>query len=310
MSQAPATVEVPSARYGRYVLRSRLGQGGMAEVFLAEAVDERGDQINVALKLMKKGVPEDSFAAEADLMGLLIHPNLVRLYEVGRAFNRPYIAMEFLIGGDLKEVMDAHMRQNKGVPLRMGVHIALELLKALAFFHNASTRIGGPLNLVHQDVNPANIFFSGQGDVKLGDFGVASSSYAGIGVGEGVAAGKLSYLSPEQTRAEKLTAASDVWAAGVVLHELVVGYHPFLKPGRSEQETMQAIRTAKIQVPEFVDKPLAAIITKALTPDLAKRYRTAGEMAGPLFTYALDNSLIPAPRAVQEWLESVLGLLV
>lgn len=282
----------------------------MAEVFLAEAVDEKGDQLNVALKLMRKGVPEDKFADEADLMGLLSHPNLVRMLEVGAAFGRPYIAMEFLIGGDLREVMEAHRRQMKGFPAGMGAHLCIEVLRALAYFHTATTRTGTPLSLVHSDVNPANVFFSGDGVVKLGDFGVASSGHIDIGPGEGIAAGKLSYLSPEQTRGEPLGPASDLWAVGVMLHELVVGYHPFQKDGATEQEVMQLIRSSKLSIPDYVDKPLAVIIQKALTPDLRQRYRSAGEFAGPLFAWALDQNQIPTNRHVQEWLESVLGLLV
>ncbi len=309
-SESARTVEVPSRRFGKYIIRSRLGAGGMAEVFLAEAIDEKGDHLNVALKLMRKGMSEANFHDEADLMGLLAHPNLVQKLEVGEAFSRPYIAMEFLIGGDLRSVMDSHRQQMKGFPTAMGVHVTLEVLRALAYFHQAKTRSGAALNLVHSDVNPANVFFSGTGEVKLGDFGVATSSRANIGPGEGVAAGKLSYLSPEQTRGEKLSPASDLWSVGVMLHELAVGYHPFLKEGLDEQQVMAQIRSGKLVIPDYVDKPLVAVLQKALTPDLKLRYRTAGEFAGPLFTYALDNNLGQPPKAVQEWLESVLGLLV
>lgn len=282
----------------------------MAEVFLAEAVDEKGEHLNVALKLMRKGMDEAQFNDEADLMGLLSHPNLVQKLEVGQAYARPYIALEFLIGGDLRSVMDAHRQQMKGFPTAMGVHVTLEVLRALAYFHQAKTRSGAALHLIHSDVNPANVFFSGTGDVKLGDFGVATSSRGNIGPGDGVTAGKLSYLSPEQTRGEKLGPASDLWAVGVMLHELVVGYHPFMKEGADEPAVMKAIAAGKLAIPDYVDKPLVAIFQKALNPDLRLRYRTAGEFAGPLFTYALDQNLTQTNKAVQDWLESVLGLLV
>ena len=308
--EQPTTIEVPSRRFGKYLVRSRLGQGGQAEVFLAEAIDDKGDQVNVALKMMRQGAAEEKFADEADLMGLLSHPNLVRMMEHGTAFGRPFIAMEFLIGGDLFEVMAAHRRAMKGFPMGMGVHVCLEVLKALAYFHRATTRSGTALNLIHSDVNPSNVFFSGEGDVKLGDFGVASSSAVDIGPTAGTAAGKLSYLSPEQTRGEPLTPGSDLWAVGVMLHEVVVGYHPFQKDGATEQQIMAAIRTPKLTIPDYVDKPLAAIITRALTPDLKSRFKTAGEFAGPLFGHGLDQNLIPSQRETQLWLESVLGLLV
>lgn len=310
MQQPTRAVEVPSNRFGKYTVRSRLGQGGQAEVFLAEAVDDKGDQVNVALKLMRPGGSEDTFANEADLMSLLSHPNLVRMVEHGLAFGRPFIAMEFLIGGDLMEVMNAHRRAMKSFPTGMGVHVIIELLKALAYFHQARTRSGSPLDLIHSDVNPSNVFFSGEGEVKLGDFGVASSGHVDIGPGEGIAAGKLSYLSPEQTRGEHLLPASDLWAVGVMLHEMVVGYHPFQREGASDDQVMALIRAPKLQLPDYVDRPLAAVITRALTPDLKVRFKTAGEFAAPLFQYALDQNVLPAKVEMQQWLESVLGLLV
>ena len=306
----PTEIEVPSQRFGRYLVKGRLGQGGMAEVFLAEAVDPSGDQISVALKLMKKGGDEGSFLEEADLMGLLVHPNLVQRLEVGQAFGRPYIAMEYLIGGDLRGVMQQHKENDKGFPTAMGVHVIIEVLRGLAYFHTATTRSGQALNLIHSDVNPVNVFFSGTGEVKVGDFGVATSTHKGIGLQEGIAAGKLGYLSPEQTRGEPLTFASDLWAVGVMLHELVVGYHPFQQQGASDEQTMAAIRAARVSLPAFVEKQLGAIIARALAPDLKSRYRSAGEFAGALFAYGLDHNLLQTRERVQDWLQGALELIV
>jgi eukaryotic-like serine/threonine-protein kinase len=302
-------IEVPSQRFGHYTVKSRLGQGGMAEVFLGETVDEKGDQITVALKLMKKGGDEVAFLEEADLMGLLVHPNLVQRLEVGQAFGRPYIAMEYLIGGDLQSVMKQHREASKGFPTAMGVHVVIEVLRALAYFHSAKTRNGQLLNLVHSDINPANVFFAGTGEVKVGDFGVATSTHTGV-VQAGVTAGKLGSLSPEQVRGEPLSAASDLWAVGVMLHELVVGYHPFRKDGASEDQVMTAIRNARLSLPDYVDRPLAAILQKSLAPDLKNRYRTAGEFGGALFAYGLDHNLLQTRDRVQEWLQGELELVV
>ncbi|MFZ5469676.1 MAG: serine/threonine-protein kinase [Myxococcota bacterium] len=304
------TIEVPSRRFGRYRVLSRLGAGGMAEVFLAEVVDEQGDQVHVALKLMREGVTEEAFADEADLMGLLTHPNLVQRLEVGVAFGRPFIAMEYLIGGDLRELMEAHSREMSGLPTAMGVHVVLEVLKALAYFHQAKTRTGQVLGLVHGDVNPSNVFFSGQGEVKLGDFGVAKSRALTIGPGDGVAAGKLHYLSPEQTRGEMLTPASDLFSVGVMLHELVVGYHPFRTEDPSPKAVMAAIRAARLSLPDYLEKPLVPVLQRSLAPDTRVRYRTAGEFAGDLFRYALDHDLCQSQKDVQGWLEGMLGLVV
>lgn len=307
---ADKPVEIPSRRYGTYRVRSRIGQGGMAEVFLAEAVDKCGDQVFVALKLMKKGMSEEAFADEADLMGLLQHDNLVNRLEIGEAYGRPFIAMEYLIGGDLRGVMEAHRRESLGLSTAMGIHVTLEVLKACAYFHQAKTRTGTALNLVHSDVNPSNVFFSAEGDVKLGDFGVVKSDYVGVGVGEGVTAGKLSYLSPEQTRGERIGPPSDLWAVGVMLHEMVVGFHPFQREGATQEQTVAMIRSPKLSYPDFVDRPLAAIVSKALSPDLRTRYRTAGEFGGALFQYALESNLTQTHRDVQAWLEQMMGLVV
>jgi serine/threonine-protein kinase len=308
--EALKAIEVPSRRYGKYTLRSRIGQGGQAEIYLAEAVDEHGEHVNVALKLAKKGDAELKLADEADLMSMLVHPNLVKLIEVGTAFGRPFIAMEFLIGGDLAEVMNALRQQMTGCPLKMGVHVVIELLKALSYVHRATTRTGQAMHLVHSDVNPANVFFSGSGEVKLGDFGVANSSRLDLGPGEGVAAGKLWYLSPEQCRGETVGQQSDLWAAGVILHELVVGYHPFKKDDASDAKAMELITQGKLDIPDYVDAPLKAVVQKALAVDLGRRYQTAGQFGGDLFGYALDQGLFTTNAEVQEWLEGLLGILV
>lgn len=303
-------IEIPSRRFGKYTVRSRLGSGGMADVFRAEAIDELGDELNVALKLMREHVSEEAFADEADLMGLLSHPNLVRRLEVGQAFGRPFIAMEYLIGGDLRCLMEAHRQQRRGIPTAMGVHIVLEALKALAYFHRAKTRTGVPLGLVHGDVNPSNIFFAGDGMVKLGDFGVAKSHATNIGPGDGIAAGKLHYLSPEQCRGERLSPASDLFAVGVMLHELVVGYHPFAPHSRDPKEVTSAILAARLSLPDFVEKPLVQVLHKAITSEPRNRYRTAGEFAGDLLRYTLDAGMGLSQRDVQHWLESILGLVM
>lgn len=308
MDDTAQTVEVPSQRYVAYVVRSRLGVGGQAEVFLAEAVDEKGEHLQVALKLARPGVGEEALADEADVMSLVSHPNLVRLLEVGQAWSRPFIAMEYCVGGDLRHAMDAHRRQMTGFPLRLGVHVVLKVLEGLAAFHRATSRSGAELRLVHSDVNPANVFFTGHGQVKLGDFGVATSGR--IASGSPLVGGKLWYLSPEQTRGEPLTAASDLWAVGVMLYELVVGYHPFEKAGATDEEAFAIIRSGKAAVPEYIDKPLAFVLQKALALEPRNRFRTAGEFAGALLTYSLDHGLQCPDQEVQEWLEGLLGLLV
>ncbi len=291
--EKPVTIEVPSRRFGRYLVTRRLGQGGQAEVFYGVSAPESGQRVEVALKLMRQGADEHRFAEEADLMGLLSHPNLVDMVEHGVAFGRPYLALEFLSGGDL------HARAQRPLPQALVLTVCIEVLKGLSYVHRAKTKSGTPLNLVHGDVNPANVFFGGAGEVKLGDFGVASSAHLGLGPPEGVAAGKLSYLSPEQTYGQALTPATDVWAVGVMLYELLVGQSPFLREGASREQTFAAIRAPKLSFPASLDKPLQNAIKSALMPDLRARFKTAGELAGPLLTYAMDQGELLSPAQVR-----------
>ena len=302
------TVEIPSRRFGRYVLRSRLGSGGMAEVFLAETQDEKGAPLKVALKLMRTGVSAEAFADEADLMGLLEHPNLIRRLEIGEAFGRYFIAMEFLLGGDLEGLLRVHRQQGRSLPPVLGAYVCIEVLRALAYFHQARTRSGRRLELIHGDVNPANIFFSGQCEVKLGDFGVARARGLDLGPEQGVTAGKLHYLSPEQTRGDSETQASDLFSLGIVLHELVLGVLPFAPDSEDPDKVMAAIRSAKLNLPDTLDKPLAAVLRKALAPDLTQRYRTAGEFAGALFGWALDTGQPFGSRELQSSMQQALSL--
>ncbi len=307
-AQPAKTVEIPSRRFGRYVLRSRLGSGGMAEVFLAEARDEKGAPFKVALKLMRKGVSAEDFADEADLMGLLEHPNLIRRLEIGEAFGRYFIAMEFQLGGDLEGLLRVHRQQGRTLPPVLGAFVCIEVLRALAYFHQARTRSGRALELIHGDVNPANIFFSGQCEVKLGDFGVARARGLDLGPEEGVTAGKLHYLSPEQTRGDSETQASDLFSLGIVLHELVLGVLPFAPDSDDPDKVMAAIRSAKLNLPDTLDKPLAAVLRKALAPDVSQRYRTAGEFAGALFAWALDTGQPFGSRELQSSMQQALSL--
>lgn len=308
MQQKAKAIEVPSNRFGTYLVRSRIGAGGMAEVFLADCVDRAGNELQVALKLMRPEVSETKVMDEADIMGLLSHPNLVKMLEYGVAFGRHFIALEYLIGGDLQQVMGALRQGRVGFPSNMGVHIVIEVLRALAYVHTATTRTGAPLNLIHSDVNPANIFFSGDGAVKLGDFGVASSTRVDIGPEQG-AAGKLSYLAPEQTRGERGSRQSDLWSVGVMLYELVVGYHPFQDEAMDDASVIARIRAGCPAIPEYVAPPLAQAITRALAVEPRDRFRSAGDFAGPLFTWALDANALPSPEGVRDWLSEAVGFI-
>ena len=304
--------EIPSRRFGRYVLREKIGEGGMAEIFRAEIIE--GDILStVALKLLKPDQPPrvaDLFFAEADLMGLLSHPNLVKRLEVGSLGERLFIAMEDLYGGDAQAIVHALAAQDppERIPVGTAIHICLQVLHGLAYFHQAKSGTGNELGLVHGDLNPSNVLLSAYGEVKLADFGVASIPGVGAGLEEGVAAGKLHYLSPEQVAGLRLTAASDLFSVATMLYYLLFGELPF--QGATEQEVLERIKTAKFKLPPSADGELTRIFRKGLSRSLKDRYLTAGELAGDLLAYQLDHGLQAGQKQVQELLDRVLGIAV
>ncbi len=303
--------KVPSRRFGSYNVVRRLGEGGMAIVYLAETVDERGDVLPVALKFMKPREDVDVaelFATEGDVMGLLRHPSLVNLYEVGKAGETLYFAMEFCPGGDLEALVSALRWQDKPFPPSVALQVGIDLLKALAYVHQAQGVRGTSLGLVHGDINPSNIFISlAESRPKLADFGVASSQALGGGLPEGMAAGKLHYLSPEQVQGKPLTPQSDLFAVGVLMFELLLGHRPF--DGDDPQKVFDRISAGKYELPDGVSDGLAAVFKKALAASPRNRYSTAGAFAADLVRYQLDAGLQEPPGGLRELAEEALQIL-
>lgn len=304
--------EIPSRKYGRYFLRQKIGEGGMAEIYRADIVDQ-GVMSTVALKLLKPNQPQrsaDLFFAEADLMGLLTHPNLVKRLEVGSMGDRLFVSMEDLYGGDLQALVQFLREQTppETFPPSAAFYVVLQVLHGLAYFHQARSKSSHELGLVHGDINPSNVLLSPYGEVKLADFGVASVPGVGAGLEPGIAAGKLHYLSPEQVAGLNLTASSDLFSLGIMLHYLLFAELPFL--GETEDEVMDRIKAAKYKPPPNADAELGHILKKALSRSVKDRYMTAGEFAGDLLRYQLDHGQQFTRVNMQEMLDRVLGIAV
>lgn len=285
----------------------------MAVVYLAETVDESGNLLPVALKFMKPrtldGVDaSELFATEGDVMGLLRHPSLVNFYEVGKQGETLYFAMEYCPGGDLEALIAALRAQQRPFPPSIALQIGLDLLRALAYVHQAQGVRGTCLGLIHGDINPANIFLSlDESRPKLADFGVVSSAALGGGLPEGMAAGKLHYLSPEQAQGKPLTPQSDLFAMGVVMFELLLGRRPF--DGPSSEAILDRIGAGRIDMPPDVSAGLRAVFEKALAKNPKNRFPTAGAFAAELLRYQLDSGLQERPLALRELTEEALGIV-
>jgi serine/threonine-protein kinase len=307
------TSSIPSHRFGAYTIVRKLGEGGMAEVFLASAIDERSELLPVALKIAKpvSGPGVDAaelFATEADVMALLRHPNLVELFEVGKHAGRLFLAMEYLPGGDLATLMDALAKAGRPFPPSMALQIGIDLLKGLAYVHQAESGRGTPLDLVHGDINPSNVFLSlTPGRAKLGDFGVVSSRALGGGLPDGMTAGKLCYLSPEQAQGKPPIPASDLFAVGVLMFELLFGRKPFV--GRTQDEVLERICSGRFERPEGISRAAEEIFERALSKSPRTRFSSAGAFAGELLRYQLDSGLQVREEALASFVEEALEIV-
>ncbi|MFO7155406.1 MAG: serine/threonine-protein kinase [Pseudomonadota bacterium] len=300
MSESAQGKKEEGIRFGRYLILERIGRGGMAEVSRARILEGPRAGQEVALKRL---LPElatnpqyvDLFCSEADLSRMLVHPNIVRVYEAGACEDTYYIAMERIDGRDLGQIL-ARCRERKILlPVDFALFLIHELLQALAAAHTATSPTGKFLNVVHCDVSPSNLFISKMGEVKLGDFGIAKVWALDPSRRKGLW-GKVHYASPELLRGETVLPQVDIWAAGVMLYELLTLCRPFT--GRKVEDIAREIVRAdpipicdlRPEVPEAVER----VVSMALHPNPARRFADAAAFAGairPLFDDQIGTPL-------------------
>jgi serine/threonine protein kinase len=271
---------------GPYLLRERLGLGGMASVW--KAIDERGRTLVVKRILPHLAEdPEfvDMFVREAAISARMRHANIVRVYDHGDYEGERYLAMEYLHGKDVVSVMAALAPQGLPSP-GLGAFVAREVCRALVFVHALTDDRGTPLNLIHRDVSLSNVMLAYDGSVKLLDFGVAKAlaDERAQRTAAGVLKGKWAYLAPEQVDAGPIDHRADIFSLGIVLHEMLSGRRLFKAP--SGVATLEKVRAAKVLAPSqfnpAVPEVLDAICLKALAKNPADRFQTARELAAAL----------------------------
>jgi serine/threonine protein kinase len=278
------TQEQPVETFGNYHLMRKIGQGGMAEVWLATVAGAPPGSPPVVVKRLHQELERnpdavDLFLTEADVTLMLSHPNVIKVYDSGEVNNRYYMAMEYVHGKDLEQIFGRLCAKSIVMEPLVAAYIASEMLKGLSYVHQAKTPSGKPLGIVHRDVTPANIFVSSRGEVKLGDFGVAKLVAVESWTMAGSVKGKLGYLSPEQVAAEPPSQMIDLWAAGLILWELLAGERAFT--GDNELDIMLRIKKAKVtplrRVNKHAPKPLEKILKRALHRREKKRYASAAD---------------------------------
>jgi tRNA A-37 threonylcarbamoyl transferase component Bud32 len=299
--------------FGKYQLVERLGRGGMAEVWKAKISGPAGFQRTLVVKRILPHLVEDEhfkqmFVAEARLSARLNHANIVQVFELGDVAGELYLAMEYVRGRDLVNVVRAQLLKGAPPP-GLGAFVVREVCRALAYAHALTDDNGTPLRLIHRDVSPSNVMISFDGAVKLLDFGIAKALAEANDnrTVTGTLKGKFGYMSPEQVEGRDVDHRSDLFAAGIVLHEVLTGKRLF--KGASDIQTIAMVREARIEPPSLlnptVPPELDAICLKALAKDPADRWASCDEMAvaldevvhglkwGPERLAALQRELFP-----------------
>lgn len=267
---------------GPYRLLKRLGHGGMAEVFLAVAHGASGFEKRVAIKvllpeLQGDGEYERVLIEEACRAARFSHRNLVCVHDLGVAGGAYYVRMDWVDGPDLATLL---ARARPAAPVAL--YVAEELAHALAYLHALTDDDGRPLGLVHRDVSPSNVLLSRAGEVRLGDFGIAKATLLAEATRGGARKGKYAYMSPEQVTGGALTAASDQFALGIALYEMLTGARPY--DAETALETMERVREAAAPDTGSLDADLAAIVRRCLARAPGERFAHMGALARALAT--------------------------
>lgn len=280
-------------RLGKYEILALLALGGTAEIYLARIGGAAGFEKYVVVKCLHDHLADDAdfvkmFLDEARMAAMLDHSNIVQTFELGEYENRYYMVMEFLAGLSLAMVVRrGQERLPRGLlPVPVILNVAAQACAGLHYAHERSAG-GKPLNMVHRDISPQNLVISFEGVVKVVDFGIARAELRETKTKAGTIKGKFAYMSPEQCVATNVDRRTDVFALGVIVHELLTGRRLF-KRG-SPYETYQAVIECAVDPPSQInnelDPALDAIVMKALEKDREKRYPTAEAFGDAMLGY-------------------------
>jgi len=284
----PPFLPVTFETFGKYILLKKLGTGGMAEIFLARPATIDGNGRVAVIKRILPHMAEDPtfvnmFRAEVQVMMGFNHPHLVQLHDFGDVKGQTYIAMEYIEGKTLKEIISTFKDKKELIPVPMALSLVAQAATGLSYAHGFENRVTGEVfNAIHRDISPQNLILSYDGNLKVIDFGIAKAEG---GMAErtqsGIIKGKVAYLSPEQIQGHELDGRSDIFSLGIVAWELLTSKRPFSDDKDNEMTIMQKIEkcdqvivppsTFNKEVPPAVD----ALIMKALRRNPNDRYASA-----------------------------------
>jgi eukaryotic-like serine/threonine-protein kinase len=306
LARPPAlgTRPLPS-RLGRYLLFDHIGRGGMADIYLARVETDLGGSRRVIVKeVLPKHADNPAFsamlAAEAKLAAALSHANVVTVEDLGRESGTLFIAMEYVEGFDLRELCRRCSHSRIPLPIEFSLLMLMETLRGLDYAHRRG--------LVHRDVSPSNMLISFEGEVKICDFGIARANAAGD-LDDEALRGKAGYMSPEHARGEDVDARADIYAAGIMLWELLSGRRYYrAQPGERLIDVARRAESKALPARDLPrEKELHRIVGRALEVDREVRYQTAAAMLRDLEAYAARARLLASPLRFGEWLMERFG---
>lgn len=283
----PAGRLIPGHQLGRYELLCPIARGGMASVWVARLQGAHGFEKLVALKTILAEHASDPayeamFLDEARIVANIRHQNVAEILDLGSADGMLYLVMEWVEGDSLALLDRAALRHKTPIPMTVAMRVVAQMCAGLHAAHELCDRTGKQLNVVHRDVSPQNVIVSATGEVKLIDFGIAKAvDQLSEHTRTGILKGKIAFMSPEQALGQRVDRRADVWAAGVVLYQLLAGHLPFR--GDNQLETLHLI-SRKDRAPEIpgLPKPVAKLLDRVLEPDLDKRISSAAELESEL----------------------------
>jgi eukaryotic-like serine/threonine-protein kinase len=296
-------------QFGKYQLIRKIGTGGMAEVYLARTSVAQGLNKTLVIKKIHTAYARSRqfvamFVDEAKIALGLNHPNIIQVFDFGAVGETYFLAMEYNEGIDLLKLLQEAAKARVRLPYGISAYIVQQMVKGLDYAHRKADEFGEPLGIVHRDISPQNVLLSWDGGVKIVDFGIARAR--DVHEEEGVIKGKFAYMSPEQARGDVVDSRSDVFAAGIVLYELVCARPLFHGKGK---EALEMVKSGNIPRPrDFapeLPESLERTILKALAFHRADRFQTARDLQHELGKFQLEwgqktGSLIDSGSLAQQ----------
>ncbi len=311
-SSEPAPANVLE-EFGNYYLLEKIAVGGMAELFKARQRGVQGFQKIVAIKRILPHLSDNDefvtmFIDEAKLAAQLTHPNIVQIFDLGKASGSYYIAMEFVDGRDLRSLLRKVREYHLPFPEPVAAFVAMKVAVALDHAHRKKGLNDKELKLVHRDISPQNILISYDGAVKLVDFGIAKAATKNTQTMAGALKGKLLYMSPEQALGQPLDNRSDLYSLGLVLFELLTGERCF--QADSELGVLEKVRMGRVSdvqsLNPAISREMAAIVNKTLQKNVESRYPSARFLERDLKDLLVRQSSEPTDHDVAEYVNALL----